>query len=136
MEHTNFNNYPLVDLYSNFMMIFSRSLKMQQGYQLITTKYHMSYPLMCIDFKNLGKNLLSLGISEDILFYRIVSEDKFSTLNSTEKQIQVFNNPELLKLQFAIQTLPLSDLFNMSFFHNYILKCSSIYLNSDVDIPP
>jgi hypothetical protein len=114
------------------MMIFNRSLKMKIGYQLITTKYHMSYPFMCIDFANFSRNLHLLGITEEILIYRILSEEKFSTLNDLEKQIQVFHNPWLLSLQFAIQTLSLPELFNMSFFHNYILQCSEIELSRNI----
>jgi hypothetical protein len=129
---TNFDNYPLVDLYSNYMMIFSRSLKMKIGYQLITTKYHMSYPIMCIDFGNFSKNLLALDITEEILIYRILSEEKYSTLSETERKIQVFHTPDLSYLQFVIQTLPLVELFNMTFFHNYILNCSEIELSRNI----
>jgi hypothetical protein len=132
MQQPNFNNYPLVDLYSNYMMVFSRSLRMLGGYQLITTKYHMNYPLMSIDFGNFSKNLLKLGITEELLIYRIVSESKYSSLSDTEKKIQVFHTPDLLHLQFAIQTLPLVELFNMTFFHDYILECSEIELSRNI----
>jgi hypothetical protein len=132
MQFSNFKNYPLVDLYSNYMMIFSRSLQILGGHQLITSKYHMSYPIMCIDFENFSHNLLTLGITEELLIYRILSEEKYSTLSDKEKQIQVFHTPGLLNLQFAIQTLPLLELFNMSFFHNYILKCSEIELSRNI----
>jgi hypothetical protein len=132
MQSTNFNNYPLVDIYSNYMLVFSRSLKMKLGYQLITTKYHMSYPLMCIDFSNFSRNLNLLGITEQILIYRILSEEKYSTLSDMDKKIQVFHTPGLLNLQYAIQTLSLSELFNMSFFHNYILECSEIELSRNI----
>jgi hypothetical protein len=128
----NYNNFPLVDLYSNYMMIFSRSLRMQLGYQLITTKYHMSYPIMCIDFANFSQNLITLGITDELLIYRILSETKYSSLSETEKKIQVFHSPDLLNLQYVIQTLPLFELFNMSFFHDYILKCTEIELSRNI----
>lgn len=128
MEQTTYgyNNYSLVDMYSNFMMVCSRSLKMKNGHQLITTKYHMSYGIMSIDFYNFSQNLLSIGITEELLIYRILSEEKYSNLSSTEKQIQVYHTPNSSSTQFAIQTLSLPELFNMSFFHKHILKCSVI----------
>jgi hypothetical protein len=132
MQHTKFNNYPLVDLYSNYMMIFSRSLKMKIGYQLITTKYHMSYPIMSIDFTNFSQNLLSLGITEEIIIYRILSESKYSMLSGSEKRIQGYNHPSMLKTQFAIATLSLPQLFDLSFFHDYILNCSEIELSRNI----
>src|SRR5277367_3903317 len=131
-QSTNFNNYPFVDPYSNYMMIFSRSLKMRMGYQLITTKYHMSYPIMCIDFENFSNNLLTLGITNELLIYRILSEAKFESLSSSEKRIQAYNIPELLNTQFAIATLSLSQLFELSFFHDYILKCTEIELSRNI----
>jgi hypothetical protein len=130
MQHTNFNNYPLVDLYSNYMMIFSRSLKMKIGYQLITTKYHMSYPIMSIDFTNFSQNLLTLGITEEIVVYRILSESKYSMLSDSEKRIQGYNHPSMLKTQFL--TLSLPQLFELSFFNDYILNCSEIELSRNI----
>src|ERR1700731_4241880 len=129
MQHTNFNDYPLVDIYSNYMMLFSRSLRMQFGHQLLTVKYHMNYPLMCIDFGIFSQNLLSLGITEEIVIYRILSESKYSSLSEIEKKTQGFNHPSLLKTQFAIATLSLSQLFGLSFFQNFILNCSEIELS-------
>jgi hypothetical protein len=131
-QFNNFNNYPVVDLYSNYMMILSRSLKMKTGYQLISTKYHMSYPFMCIDFENFSQNLNILGITSELLFYRILSDDKYSLLSESEKTIQVFHSPNQLTLQYVIQTLSISELFNMSFFHDYILKCSEIELSRNI----
>jgi hypothetical protein len=132
MQSTNYKNYPLLDLYSNFMMIFSRSLSMKIGYQLITTKYHMSYPIMSTDFSNFSHNLLSLGITNEIIIYRILSSEKYSTLSETEKKIQAYNHPGLLTTQFAIATLSLPQLFDLSFFHDYILDCSEIELSRNL----
>jgi hypothetical protein len=105
---------------------------MELGHQLITTKYHMSYPIMCIDFGNFSQNLLTLGITEEILIYRILSEEKFSTLSDSEKKIQGFNHPDLLTTQFAIATLSLPQLFELSFFHDYILNCTEIELSRNI----
>jgi hypothetical protein len=105
---------------------------MKLGYQLITTKYHMSYPIMSIDFGNFSQNLLTLGITEEILIYRILSEEKYSTLSDSEKKIQAFNHPSLLTTQFAIATLSLRQLFELSFFNDYILNCSEIELSRNI----
>lgn len=129
MQQTNFNDYPLVDIYSNYMMIFSRSLRMELGYQLISTKYHMSYPLMCIDLVKFSQNLLSLNITEEIILYRILSDTKYSSISDEEKKTQGYNHPSLLKTQFAIATLSISQLFTLSFFHEFILNCSEIELS-------
>jgi hypothetical protein len=128
----NFNNFPLLDLYSNYMMVFSRSLRMQLGYQLITTKYHMSYPIMCIDFAKFSQNLLTLNITNELLIYRILSAEKYSSLSETEKKIQGYNHPDFLKTQFAIATLSLPQLFDLSFFHDYILDCTEIELSRNI----
>ena len=132
MQQPNFNDYPLVDIYSNYMMIFSRSLRMQLGYQLITTKYHMSYPLMSIDFGKFSQNLLALGITEEIIIYRILSETKYSTLSEIEKETKGFIHPSLPYTQFAIATLSISQLFELSFFNEYILHCSEIELSRNL----
>lgn len=105
---------------------------MKQGYQLITTKYHMSYPIMSIDFWNFSQNLLTLGITEEILIYRILSEEKYSKLSDSEKKIQAYNHPELLTTQFAIATLSLPQLFELSFFNDYIINCSEIELSRNI----
>jgi hypothetical protein len=131
-QQINFNNYPLVDPYSNYMMVFSRSLKMRHGYQLITSKYHMSYSLLCIDYDKFSKNLNILGVTDELLIYRILSDEKFSSISEEEKSLQVYHSPDLLNLQFVIQTLSLSDLLEMSFFHQYILKCSEIELSRNI----
>jgi hypothetical protein len=128
----NYNNYPLVDLYSNYMMIFSRSLRMQLGYQLITTKYHMSYPIMSTDFSNFCNNLLTLNITNELIIYRILSAEKYSTLSDSEKKIQCYNHPGLLTTHLAIATLSLPQLFELSFFHDYILKCTEIELSRNL----
>jgi len=128
----NFKNYPTVDLYKNYMMIISRSFKMKQRYHLITSKYHMSYSFSCIDLNNFSNNLSTLGIKDEILIYRILSENKFSTLSEDERKILVYHSPSLLNLQFVVQILTLSELFNMSFFQHNMLKCSEIELSRNI----
>lgn len=129
---TNINNYPLVDLYTNYMMIISRSLRMKQGYQLIASKYHMSYQIMSVDFVNFSQNLINLGINQEIIIYRILSAQKYQTLTESEKKTQGYNYSENIKTQFAIATLNLSQLFDLSFFHEYILKCNEIELSRNI----
>ena len=87
---------------------------------------------MSIDFGNFSNNLLALGITSDIVIYRILSEAKYSTLSEDEKKIQGFNAPGLLNVQFAIATLSLPQLFELSFFQEYILKCTEIELARNI----
>ena len=131
-QNYNYNNHPLIDLYTNYMMIFSRSLKMKLGYQLITTKYHMSYPIMSVDLGNFTQNLIKIGVTNELIIYRILSPEKYSTLSEVEKKIQAYNHPGQLTTQFAIATLNLPQLFELSFFHDYILKCSEIELSRNI----